>query len=348
MFGIDKTELRNIKVEAIDLNVLKFNPKIMFNLASDNGYSVKEYGSNKTIQLDRIYIKDNYLFNVFRLDYKKDRGSKIYYTSLDITINTKENTRNNVNPLSVSEYIDKINNIKDYLKDRYGIYIYLQDCRFHEIEINITEFMEYEFEEYKLLFEAIRLKRNQKVYPCYSPIEKHLKYGTHKVYSKVMELKFYNKTKQVYDAFKIQIDSNCMRLEYTLKGYDKIKDKLGTTSPFDLTMDTLRSFLNESVKTDVFKPIEAYINESNKKLIKMYRNVKKQNKKGYIKEFTHKANSKDSVIFDMNQVLDIIKTDAQKSKNYSKYKKIVNEIMSDSLKGNLDKYKEFKVKFFIK
>lgn len=346
MFGIDKTELRNIKVEAIDLNTLKYNLKAICSL-SDHGYNTKEYNTDNFIELDRIFIQDNFLFDSFRLDFKKDKGSKIYYTSLKMTINTKERSQSNLQPLSVSEYLNKLQSIKDYLAQIYGVYIDLTEAKFYEIEINITDKMQFEFEEYKLLFEAIRLKRNQKIYPNYVPHEKRLKYGTHKIYSKVMELKFYNKTKQLYDEFKIQVDSKYMRLEYTLKGYDKINEKLGTTSPYKLSQDTLKYFLNQSIKTDVFKPINDYIDASNKILTKLYRNVKKQHKRGYIREFSHKANARNTLIFDIQQVLDIIKTDAQKSKNYSKYKKTVYDIMSDELKDNFKKLEEFENKFYI-
>lgn len=162
-----------------------------------------------------------------------------------------------------------------------------------------------------------------------------------------MELKFYNKTKQLYDAFKIKIDSKYMRLEYTLKGYDKINEKLETTSPYKLTTDILINFLNQSIEADVFKPIQKYIEESGKKLNKMYRNIKKQRKRGFIREFAHKSNARDTMIFDVEQVLDIVKKDTNKDGNYSRYKKTICDIVSDDLKDNFKKLKEFKQKFSV-
>ena len=138
-----------------------------------------------------------------------------------------------------------------------------------------------------------------------------------------------------------------MRLEYTLIGFDKIKAKLGTVSPLELTDEVIAQFLNESIAEDVFKPINKYISRTNKELSKQYRNLKKQYKRGYIREFAHYANSSDTEVFDMQQVLDIAKNDMNKSKNGTYNKRLIDSIMSSQFKGNFKKLEEFRSKFQI-
>lgn len=357
MYGIDKSEVRNITIEAVNLRLLRHNTKAIFNVSeSQDSYIVKVIGSDDHLQLDRLYIKDNYMFNDLTLDFKYNSlGVKVYYVSLDITINTKGNSENNLRPLSVSEYRNKLNNIRDYLISMYGVYISFNNgekghSRLRSIELNITSKMDHKFEDYKVLFEAIRQERNIKTYPNYVPHENKLKYGTHYFYSKSIELKFYDKTQQLYDSFKIRVDGEYMRIEYTLNGYDKIKEKLGTDDPFSLTDEQIISFLDESIENDVFKPIQKYINKTNKALAKKYREIKKQYKRGYIREFAHYCNSKDSEIFDIEQCFEIVKRDMIKSNshNYTYNKKLIDSIMSQSLKHNFEKLEELKAKFQMK
>lgn len=90
------------------------------------------------------------------------KGDRNYYTILDVTIATKEGESDNLRPLNISEYRNKINNIKSYMQRIYGIYLDISEARFHTIELNITNEMMYPFHDYRMIFEAVRQKRNHK------------------------------------------------------------------------------------------------------------------------------------------------------------------------------------------
>lgn len=347
MYGIDKSEIRNITIDSIDLDKLRASD-VVFNVSSsDAAIPIKLHDSDDYIKLDRLYITDNLLFNTFTLDYKKDRGTRAYYSILDLAIAPKYAKKDNRRPLTADEYKQKLNTIKQYLIDRYGIYTDFTDSKIKKIELNITQKMKHPFTAYKLLFEAIKEERNLKTYPCFMPFMKGLEYNTYYFYSKIQHMKLYNKTKELHDSFKIEISDELTRLEYTLIGYDKINAKLGTINPFKLTDSIIAKFLNESITEDVFKPINRYIAKSNKELTKKYKQLKKQYKRGYIREFAHYANSKDALVFDIEQVLEIAKSDIIKNNNRTKNEKIIYSIMSDDFIGNYEKLEEFKRAFHI-
>ena len=349
MYGIDKSEIRNIIIESIDFNVLRNNQKVVYNVSqSELAQIIKLHGKDEYIRLDRLYIPDDELFNSFTMDYKKDMGTRGYYTSLDLAIKPKKGKQHNLIPMTLEQYKDKLETIRQYLINKYGVYINYEDSRIHYIELNITQMMNYQFKDYYYLFEAIKNNRNKKKYLKYSYVgEDNIETFElfHKRKTQVM--KFYDKTKQLYDCFRIQVDNKYMRLEYSLTGYDKIKQVLGTDKVQDLTEDTIRSFLNDSISSDVFTPIQKYIDKTNKELTKKYKEIKKQYKRGFIREFAHYCNKKDTDIFDMNQVLEIAKKDIRKSNNAAKNKRLIDSIMSPVLKNNLDKFNEFKIKFYI-
>lgn len=351
MYGIDKSEIRNIIIESIDFQVLRNSQKAIYNISqSELAQVVRVHNTNQYIKLDRLYIPDDELFNSFTMDYKNDMGARTYYSSLDLALKPKKGRKHNLTPMSTKQYLNKLEEIKEYLRAKYGVYISYNDSRIHYIELNITDTMEYSFNDYYYLFEAIKDNRNRKKYSKYSLIGSD-RIETFEMFPKkgAQVLKFYDKTKQLYDCFKIQINNEYMRLEYSLTGYEKIKQSLGTDRLQDLTDDKIISFLNDSIKSDVFEPINKHIAITNKALLKKYKELKKQYKRGYIREFAHYCNSKESDMFDVKQCLDIVKKDMtkSKSKNHSYNKKLIDSIISPELKNNLKKFEEFKVKFHI-
>ena len=138
-----------------------------------------------------------------------------------------------------------------------------------------------------------------------------------------------------------------MRFEYRLNSYELIENRLGTSRLSELTDEVIRDFLSKSIREDIFKPVEAYINDSNKGLDKLYRSLKKRYKRGYIRQFAQYSNSEQVEILDMEQVIAIAKKDMSKSNNFSHNYKLVDEVMPNILKGNFNKLAELKEKFIL-
>lgn len=346
--GIDRTELRNIRVDSIDIDTLRATDSRISFTNNELGYLVHTT-TGEAKRVDRLVIKDGYMFNSFRLDYKKMKGDRNYYTILDVTIATKEGESDNLRPLNISEYRNKINNIKHYIQDRYGVILDISEARFNTIEVNVTNEMMHTFHDYRMIFEAVRQKRNHKKYPVFGLKEKKLQYETYIFSNKSLtnELKLYNKTEQLAYCFKIYKKENFMRFEYRLNSYELIENRLGTSRVSELTDQNIRDFLSESIQEDIFKPVETFINDSNKELDKMYKNIKKKYKRGHIRQFAQYCSQKEVQILDMEQVIAIAKKDMSKSNHFKLNYKIVDEVMPDVLKNNLEKLAELQDKFIL-
>ena len=347
--GIDRTELRNIEVIKIDVDRLLQSDTTQISFTNNElGYLVHTT-TGEAKRVDRLVIKDGYMLNSFRLDYKKMKGDRSYYTILDVTIATKEGESDNLRPLNISEYRNKINNIKSYMRDIYGVYLDISEARFNTIELNVTNEMMHTFHDYRMIFEAVRQKRNHKKYPVFGLKEKKLQYETYIFSNKSLtnELKLYNKTEQLAYCFSIYKKEQFMRFEYRLNSYELIANRLGTDKLSELTDQAIRDFLCKSIQEDIFKPVEAYINDTNKELDKMYKNIKKKYKRGYIRQFAQYCSQKEVQILDMEQVVAIAKKDMSKSNHFKLNYKIVDEVMPSILKKNYEKLDELKEKFIL-
>lgn len=346
--GIDRTELRNLVVYQVDLQKLQNTDSKIRLTESQLGYMTRDIEGN-TIRVENIVVSDGFMFNSFRLDYKKEKGNRNYYTILDVTIATKEGESDNLRPLNISEYRNKINNIKSYMRDIYGIYLDVSEARFNTIELNITNEMMYSFHDYRMIFEAVRQKRNHKKYPVFGLKEKKLQYETYIFSNKSLtnELKLYNKTEQLSYCFSIYKKEQFMRFEYRLHSYDLIQNRLGTSRVSELTDQNIRDFLSKSIQEDIFKPVEAFLSDSNKKLEQTYKNLKKQYKRGHTRLFANYCNGKEVAILDAEQIYNIIKKNTTRTNHLAENKRLIYSVVSDCLVGNLDKLDELKDKFLI-
>ena len=346
--GIDRTELRNLIVYQVDLQKLQNTDSKIRLTESQLGYMTRDIEGN-IIRVENIVISDGFMFNSFRLDYKKEKGNRTYYTILDVTIATKEGESDNLRPLNISEYRNKIENIKHYMQEIYGIYLDVSEARFNTIEVNITNEMMHTFHDYRMIFEAVRLKRNHKKYPVFGLKEKKLQYETYIFSNKGLtnQLKLYNKTEQLSYCFSIYRKEQFMRFEYRLHSYDLIQNRLGTDKLSELTDQAIRDFLSKSIQEDIFEPVEAYLSDTNKQLDKMYKNIKKKYKRGHTRLFANYCNGKEVAILDAEQIYNIVKKNTTKTNHLAENKRLIYSVVSDCLVGNLDKLDELKDKFLI-
>lgn len=354
--GIDKTELRNIEVCKINIDRLQSDDVIATFTESELGYLVQDTEGNYH-RLERIKVKPQpqQVFSEFRVDYEIKNGVREYYVKLVLTI-PREGRDSNLVPMPVWEYKNYLESIRSYLASTYGIYIDMSEARLYMVELNITSQMRYPLHDYRLIFEGAMIKRNQKKYRFFRMTgEGDRKFMSYELFSTKTKkeqrslniLKIYDKTEQLANCFKIYEDNQYMRMEYVFTTYKMIESRLGTSYIADLTDDIVRDFLSENIQEDIFKPVEAYINDSNKQLKKIYTDIKKKHKRGYIRQFAQYSSQKEVQILDMEQVVAIAKKDMIKSNHFKLNYKIVDEVMPNILKNNYDKLAELKDKFIL-
>lgn len=339
-WGLDRTVLRNIDILEIDLNKARLHD-VKIDLSSNpQGYKIDD------ITIDRLEIKDNIVFDKLILDYAISNGVRNYYCELELTLSTIGQDHNNKIPLSMYEYINKLDVITQYIDNTYGVRIDIENTRFKEVEINITGEMEYPYKGYDTIFRAIALGRNKKRYSV-APIiylnqSLELRNADNK---RSFRLKIYDKTTQL--KTKGGNDKNLLRIEYVLKSYDVIQSKLGASKVLDITDDIIKEFLNEYIQEDIFNAVERYIHMSNKELKALYKQVKSECKRGFVKEFGHRASHVGVNTFDLEQVFEICKKDIVKSKNNKRYRDTLTKTMPPQLQNNYAKLSEIHDKFIL-
>lgn len=324
MIGIDKTVLSNIIIEAINPNVFTSQPtnKCSIQLCNDStGYSVIDTVSDETILLDTLTIKDNGLFNSFKLNYKLSKGAKIYYTSLDLSVS--DNEGNNLKPYTFEEYLSYLGKVRMYLMKTYGLTVSFDEAKFKSIEINNTQQMNYQFQSYLPLIEASEQFMSNKRYP-HKLTASDLRKKPSTVYFKnsQMTLKFYDKTKQLQEL-SIECQDNLLRIEYTL--YNKgVARALLTNKLSELSQETIEQFFRDSIAIDIIRPFNSAIINSNKKISSLYKKYHKQFKRGAFTKFLNSIELNE-ILLDVSQLETIAEAEL-KGKNSTYYKKQLKKL----------------------
>lgn len=355
--GIDKTVIKGFKLNYMD------KEKLLNHAYKNVILQTSEYGiivSTSEKEEERIsYLKitDGHLFKYLMLGVKQNRGVLNPYYHLEITIS--ELTDNNLIPLNTTEYINMLNRIKDYLLDIYGLDIDFSNAYYDLIELNKTAVMDKPFKEYdyllNLMGKLVPKRYKDRVYHTDElNILKQVEF-----YNGSMKGKIYDKTRQLLERFKIVLDKNYMRIEYTLNGSKKIETALGERTINKITDEAIKNFLNEQIERDLIEPLEKHIIEGSKKLITIATALRKKNRNNWVSSLIDKSLNanllytspagelKVPLLVDTLQIKEAIKK-VSGSNAYRNIKTAEKNYNSFSNSGfNIDNFKEIKNKFLL-
>ncbi|MBU5337495.1 hypothetical protein [Intestinibacter bartlettii] len=350
MYGIDKSKLSKIFIEQIDLDKIKNNTNVSYTEAtSESRKEIIETTTKEYIELETLTVKDSFLFDILKLGFTKDN---IPYCTLELTIHDK--TDNNLRPQSVSEFQNRLKRIKEYLQSIYGIYISYEYAIFSSLEINITQKINYTFNEYYhilTLMQQLASKYYNNPKHNYTDTEGNI--SSLYLSNNSTEIKIYNKTKQLDNRYKITVKDEYMRIEYKLKSSQRVARAFGSNKLNELTDEQIINFLHERIYNDLIKNLEKHIEYSTKQLEKLFNKIHKENKHNFIKLFISEAhsekinNSKSSsldLLFDIEQIINIVSNYDKKHKkrNTELIKKQSNKV---KFHNNFNKLEEIKLKF---
>ncbi len=348
--GIDKTKIKGFTVELIDIEKLISNDNVIFQEKLP-GIAVEDI-KGEIRSINYLKIKDGHIFNTLAIGSKLNKGVPNSYSHIDIHIS--ELTDNNLKPLKVSEYINLLERLKGYLESRYGLYINLEKAKFEELEINVTAKMDKEFIEYEYLLEQM-IYLVPKVYEISPYIGKDRTLKQYEFFNGSTEAKVYDKTRQLQEKFKISLDKQYMRIEYTLHKPKKIQSCLGTEYVYQMTDQAIIDYLKKQINKDLIKPIEKHIKEGDKQLLQMAIESKETDSRKWAKSFTgialaerlDKRNGKLPLVIDLEQVKKAIK---KVSTNKSNCNKTLARLQTEFdrypfINDNLEKLQEIKDKF---
>lgn len=350
MLGIDKSKLNNITINYIDIDKFRSNDNVTVATLPPQAHGYLIPTDDDYINVSYLGITDEALFDKLQVGIKKNKGSINPYALLEITI--ADNTNNNLIPYSVSDYHSRLERIAQYLEQRYGLYVTYENATFSELELNVTQKMHDSMTAYYHILSLMlnNAPKRYKTRALYTSSNGSLTGLT--ASNNSTQLKIYDKTHQLDTCFKIKVNGEYMRIEYTLKNSQRIKRALGTTSLSEITDNKIKQFLHTEIEKDLISPLMAHIEYSNKELKKLYRQVKSTTKRGYIKEFTLKALSKplntqgdQFLLFDIQQIKDI--ATASDKNNKARSIKLIDSLTEDHsrFQNNFEKLNEIINKF---
>lgn len=163
------------------------------------------------------------------------------YSRMDITIGNRE--CGNLQNLTVIEYKERVERIFLYLHEEYGIIADVNTVKINELEINCTFTIKQEFYKYH---RALRLMMFNlpsyylKLGEMQDRNQKNIRLESETFYcgNKSMEIKIYDKKRQLKQTKGYISPDELMRIEIVLKTARKIKEIFGTNKLSELT-DTM-------------------------------------------------------------------------------------------------------------
>ena len=346
--GIDKTKIKNFTIELMDMDRLLSNDNVIFQERA-RGMAVATI-DGEIKHIDSLIISDGHIFNKLSVGVKLNKGTPLAYAHVDIHI--AENSDNNLKPLKISEYRNRLTRLKSYLEDRYGLYINLDQAKFEKLEINVTSKMDRDFIEYEFLLEQMvyLVPKRYEVSPYLDDDREAKQYD---FFNDSTEAKIYDKTRQLEEKFKISMEEQDMRIEYTLNKAEKIKNCLGSALISEVTDEAIESYLKAQIYKDLIKPIETHITKANKELLQMANDLKKADSRKWAKLFVYKAiaqkmnkkNGRLALVIDSEQIEQTIKKVSGKNSGRT-IARIQSEFAEHPyLNDNLVKLQEIKDKF---
>lgn len=341
VFGIDKTTLVNIQINEIDLQHLYYLQTVGRNISINEAKDGKGFDiplTNGSIgSFSYIKIIDNFLFLDLTIGCINNKKCRVYYTKINLTSSIANNV-SNLFPLSVGDYKAKLNNLTDYFKQLYHIDLSFENSRFEEIEINRTFETNYLFEEYTPIFDTLvdympqsRFKYKALYGECIGQPNTPTTYEfltkkRQKNNKSAKRLKIYDKSKE-QRIRKIDIgEKQYIRFEYVLRE-EQITNNLSTNEVAKLTDEAMLSFFIDSINKDVFNTLDIADNKITIQLTKLYKEIKAEYKRGFLREFFHRATH---IAYDPQQIEQVALTDMKKNYHYQRNKKLLYSIMPNT------------------
>lgn len=348
LIGLDKQTIKPTVV-GIDLDKLRNNDNVVIDT---EGLVVPmyDYRKDKEVMIKHINIVDDIMFNRLTIGtYKADMGVGLF-CYLDISKMGVDDC--NLVPYTIEGFKAYADKCIAYIESRYGVKLQNNDYKGEVMEMNVTITLESKFDNYSHLLRLMRKAATggRKRYKAYEYDDVDREVSGFKLYNKSMSKKVYDKKRQMEKEkeIKIVLDKEYMRIEDTLMEQNKIKNAFNTYNIGDITDDEVAEYMRKSIKDDLIAPLEKHIEASNKRLLKIAKEEKKNNNKKWIQSFIISALTETikgvPILLDKQQIIDVIKTVDKKNYNRT-IKRAANDLDKLNIySGNIDKLNEIKFK----
>ena len=309
LIGIDKTVIKGFTVNKIEMDKLlsKSNQdNVMCLRKSINKYNY--WGSTREDNFNTIMIQDNDKFNYIKIDVKNvgEKGFK-KYGILDMSVAVKG--ENNLVPLSVGAYKQKVKEVFRYIQERYGIYMDTSALKFKEIEVNATLELDNDFEDYVRTLKVL-VGIAPKTYSMNTVLTDHRKskVNMYEVSNDSIKCKFYDKSEQLREVYDFEISNALLRIEYTLKNTRKIQEGFSHDELAKLTDVEMKGFFKEQFKKDFTNNWEKMRLTNKAKLVKLCKECKVESRqwlKLFLMTIMNEEVSSKILLFDIEDLREV-------------------------------------------
>ena len=160
--------------------------------------------------------------------YKRQR---FVYASMDISIGTVRET--NFQNQTMEEFKLRLDTIREYLVNKYGVVADFMQATFKNLEINVTLPLKHKFKEYHRVFNLMMynvvLRNSKPTLEFKAENKKNAEQEVTGICKKnnCLEVKIYDKARQLREQNKADLLGEYMRLEITLLTTRKIREGFG-------------------------------------------------------------------------------------------------------------------------
>lgn len=192
-----------------------------------------------------LKIEDYNVFGVMCAGTKTMAYKKQDYSRMDIFISNTG--QGNLQNQTVEEYKSKIITVFQYLSEKYGVVVDLQSLRFSQMEINCTFNLQEDFYKYHRVLRLLMFNLPQSFKKLGQVLgvnkeKQRIEAETFYRGNASMEVKIYDKKRQLEQTVQFIASENIMRIEFILKTSQKIKEAFGSSLVSSLTDAKLNEF----------------------------------------------------------------------------------------------------------
>ena len=324
--GLDRTIIGNFEITGIDFErALSFSEeKVSIECSGENLYYLKDGHA-----FSRLKIVDNYMFGVCTVYMKCMNGTRFVYASMDISIGTVRET--NFQNQTMEEFKLRLGTIREYLVDKYGVVADFMQATFRNLEINVTLPLKHKFKEYHRVFNLMMynvvLRNSKPTLEFKAENKKNAEQEVTGICKKnnCLEVKVYDKARQLREQNKADLLGEYMRLEITLLTTRKIREVFGTNRVYQITNKMIEQYFEKQCRKLLIKPYEKWKEKNReqlKKIMEDHRGKSERNWKANLLKQCSNLEQKNllPVLLDIDDLLQIMK-ETDRHGNYQRDKR---------------------------
>lgn len=324
--GLDRTIIGNFEITGIDFErALSFSEeKVSIECSGENLYYLKDGHA-----FSRLKIVDNYMFGVCTVYMKCMNGTRFVYASMDISIGTVRET--NFQNQTMEEFKLRLDTIREYLVNKYGVVADFMQATFKNLEINVTLPLKHKFKEYHRVFNLMMynvvLRNSKPTLEFKAENKKNAEQEVTGICKKnnCLEVKIYDKARQLREQNKADLLGEYMRLEITLLTTRKIREVFGTNRVYQITNKMIEQYFEKQCRKLLIKPYEKWKEKNReqlKKIMEEHRRKSERNWKANLLKQCSNLEQKNllPVLLDIDDLLQIMK-ETDRHGNYQRDKR---------------------------